>query len=163
MTVDLDKLEALEKAATPGPWKVGDYESTTRQFLTQQGCIIFADDADGDPIQVADCSQWGLANEGDNTAFIAAARNALPELIARLRRLESLHGRHADGCMIFIGPSHLCNCPADKERTDLIERMQRAEAVADGYVAWLDRMGISALPIDECGEAVAAYRAARKP
>jgi hypothetical protein len=60
--LDLDELQRLCDAATPGPWDVED-----GVVLRKVGDVIFVEDA----------------------AFIAAARDALPKLIARVRELEA--------------------------------------------------------------------------
>ena len=86
--IDIDKLEALDKAATPGPWTYLPIRSgtmsvnrgwalrgpdTRRIFWddTGSGCDIEGDDADID--------------------FVLTLRNALPELLAEVRRLRKVH------------------------------------------------------------------------
>ena len=83
--IDIDKLEQLEKAATPGPWTYSPIRSgavdvnrgwalrgpdTRRIFWddTGSGASIEGDDADID--------------------FVLTMRNALPELLAEVRRLR---------------------------------------------------------------------------
>lgn len=65
--LNLDELEALANAAAPGPWREacesGDW------FVTNE-----------DYSEDIDLSQ--------HTAFIAASREAIPQLIARIRELE---------------------------------------------------------------------------
>lgn len=64
--VDLDALEAAEKAATSGPWTIHGRES------------VFTNSAP--VLRVSDCFQ------GRHDAYlIAEVRNALPSLIAELR------------------------------------------------------------------------------
>jgi hypothetical protein len=70
--VDLEELERLEKAATPGPWHV-------------DGGIIR--DKGGRERADVSCNP----RETGDGALIAAARNALPGLIARLRTAEECH------------------------------------------------------------------------
>ena len=75
--LNLDELERLERAATPGPWtshrpgRYGEVLATESEwtngyygFLVAQSC---------GPL---------------NAEFIVAARNALPALIRRIRELE---------------------------------------------------------------------------
>jgi hypothetical protein len=85
----LDELERLEKAATPGPW-VSSVEG--RDHLAGSDAIFTAGDPrQVDPdvyvsIRVAD-GDWHPASVADQD-FIAAARNAIPRLIAEVRRLS---------------------------------------------------------------------------
>ena len=67
--IDLDELERLAKAATPGPW-CNDYEDIFKWtfMLTKK------------PIATAELP--------GNARYIVAACNAVPELIARVRELE---------------------------------------------------------------------------
>ena len=89
--LDLDHLEQLEAVATAGPWKadVADpsdvviWGSVKDEFLANVGCspmqsVMVAFDADT-----------------ANAHLIAAARNALPLLVARVRELE---GRRCRDC-----------------------------------------------------------------
>lgn len=75
--IDLQHLRTLCDAATPGPWsRVGLF------VLDDQG--------------------WWLDTRGDNTAFIAASRTALPELLDEIERLRQSLGNllaiiHRDG------------------------------------------------------------------
>ena len=79
---DLDELDRLEKAATPGEWdEIGD-----RQCVIVTSSVL--------PTHVAWCSSAGLdptPRDRANAAFIAAARNALPGLIAELREARRMH------------------------------------------------------------------------
>ena len=68
MTIDLDALEALEKKATQGPW-------TPKCFAGENWQCVYPDEEHDTSI-----GSW------ENMALIAAARNALPELI-RLARI----------------------------------------------------------------------------
>lgn len=71
MSIDLDHLESLAKAATPGPWDYG-------------ACEVFLKGTDFWPV-IATCR-----NE-DDLAFIAAANPAVVlELIAELRRVSDM-------------------------------------------------------------------------
>lgn len=85
----LDELERLEKAATPGPW-VSSIEG--RDHVAGSDAIFTREDqrqVDSDvyvSIRVAS-GDWHPASVADQD-FIAAARNALPKLIAEVRRLR---------------------------------------------------------------------------
>jgi len=74
----IDQLEQLEKAATPKPW----VDVKKSLVLHKNGRI----DAYGivRPIPEGDC----LFEDG-NAEFIAAARNAMPDLINEVRRLRA--------------------------------------------------------------------------
>jgi len=72
--LDLDELQRLCDAATPGPWKFGD------------GYAWFTVDGP-DGREVCETGDATDAAHHDG-AFIAAARDALPKLIAEVRRLR---------------------------------------------------------------------------
>lgn len=75
MTDDLTDLQALAQAATPGPWIADEGHGLT---------------ADGDPLAAAgpyDDPAGFWCHE--DAAFIAAARDAVPALIARVRKAEA--------------------------------------------------------------------------
>lgn len=89
----LDELEKLLAAATPGPWKI---ERGKR-------CIQGPDTREGDPLvltsMMGGATKWSHSpyseycvpgmKEGDaNAALICAAVNALPELLAKVKRYE---------------------------------------------------------------------------
>lgn len=67
---NLDELERLEKAATPGEWRA-EYDDLTEEWFA---------------IPSAVCG-YGL-NHANDVKFAAAARNALPAMIRDLRELE---------------------------------------------------------------------------
>lgn len=89
----LNQLEKLERAATPGPW-VSSAEG--RDHLAGDDVIFTADDArQVDPdvyvtIRVSG-GDWHPVSLADQD-FIAAARNAIPTLIAEVRRLRRDRG-----------------------------------------------------------------------
>ncbi len=76
--IDIDKLEALEKAATPGPWlaKANELLWVGPDSLARHGRIVY-------PTLEDEC----IFRDG-NAEMIAAVRNALPELLAEVRRLR---------------------------------------------------------------------------
>ena len=88
MTVDLAKLEALEKAATPGPWEVeGRRDAWIAAPHPKLGSV---------PIVVPHVMQVA-----DDLDFIAEARNAFPELVREVRELsgiaEAARVQHLEG------------------------------------------------------------------
>jgi hypothetical protein len=66
---ELDTLDALAAAATPGPWEMGTGKAYNVLTLTE----VLAE---------------GL--ESADAAFIAAARDAVPALVAEVRRLREV-------------------------------------------------------------------------
>lgn len=97
MTLDLDAMEALEKKATQGEW-------TTQRF--PNGCHFDRILRDGYTVDgvtyVPDYEHPMLCK--DDAALIAAARNALPELI-RLARI----GQRAEREVVQIGLCEIRN------------------------------------------------------
>lgn len=81
----LGELERLERAATPAPW-VSMIEG--RDHLSGDDFIQAPGDDDPDiyvAIRVSDSFHPAAAADQD---FIAAARNAIPDLLAEIRRLR---------------------------------------------------------------------------
>lgn len=102
MKYSLDDLERLEKAATPGPWKwhrhyYTDIGDDPPDEWTHESLAGPEFDPEGYPYKnrvMDDGSANGeysvkIHSESPDGKFIAAARNALPELIARMRKLEA--------------------------------------------------------------------------
>lgn len=82
--IDLDELMKLRDAATPGPWKtdLGNFDSdgysmVIRPYIEADGKITFVSNDDTD---------YGY--DEDDAAYIVAASNAVPELVAHIRELE---------------------------------------------------------------------------
>ena len=83
---DIDRLEALHAAATPGEWE-------SRHYGT-----CYEDDEDflneiGDGVQVASTAINLASCDRADSYFIAASHNAMPELIAELRQLREFERR----------------------------------------------------------------------
>ena len=122
MSVDIEKLEALAKTATPGPWETETY-------------VIYARNERGNLFPVAetilpiDFDHTYTAHKKD-AAYITAACNAVPELIAENRDLQKrvqelekqrnwLAKKHAiacidaacDACTSHIGDCPICPLP----------------------------------------------------
>lgn len=64
--IDIEKLEALEQSATPGPWDTG--------MLSMEICTSNS------------YTDW--CRVGANERLAVAARNALPDLLAEVKRLR---------------------------------------------------------------------------
>lgn len=82
--IDLDELMRLHDAASPGPWKtfVGNFDSdgysmVIRPYIEADGKITFVSNDDTD---------YGY--DENDAAYIVAACNSIPDLVARIRELE---------------------------------------------------------------------------
>ena len=129
--LDLDALESLLAQATPAPWThFPDVEpldaanSEARVCYTRDGetcewCIALAGLTD-------DAGAWTpetLARWNADARLIAAMRNALPALIARVREAErerdalrealARYGRHESDCCWRAWPRESCTCGLD--------------------------------------------------
>ena len=103
--IDLDELERLHEAATPGPW------------ASEGACIVAG------PVGAR---MLILYDEGgpsrDDSALIAAVRNALPELLRlarRARRLEEA-AREAEA-ILRHQPVPGLSCAASREEPDKLD------------------------------------------
>lgn len=74
--IDLDELDRLEKAATPGPWVDGLSQPGVRKIAISEHLNDEIATLYGGPDDIGDAP---------NATLIAAARNALPALIRELR------------------------------------------------------------------------------
>ena len=121
--LDLDNLEALAKAATPGPWAwvnagdkggnawfvgpvykcgEGDDGQTDRDnpvYLTGEVRLVAWDDDAEREVRLADYDEWVAFNDhharSENAAFIAAANpTVVCDLIAEVRRLRAAGDEH---------------------------------------------------------------------
>ena len=86
MSVDIEKLERLSKQATPGPWKDKSFKRNYDWGVICSGGK-----------RIAQCTSADVTDERKrvtfeeklaNAAYIAAACNAVPELIAEIRNLQ---------------------------------------------------------------------------
>lgn len=81
---ELDAIEALIKDASPAPWAMG-YSGWSRREQDDQIA-----DARGDAVIMAQDEQGGSSWGRDEDArLIVASRNALPRLLAEVRRLRA--------------------------------------------------------------------------
>ena len=79
--IDLDELMRLRKAATPGPWK----SCTDEVYVCGElSYYDYVGNAEGKEV----VSRITRVSDEDG-AYICAACNAVPELVARIRELES--------------------------------------------------------------------------
>lgn len=77
---ELDRLDALAQAATPGPWEVKAKSGIRPVGRTQNVAATYLQVAEGGGT---------LYPFAENAAFIAASRTAIPALIAEIRRLRA--------------------------------------------------------------------------
>jgi hypothetical protein len=84
----LDELERLDKAATPGPWRVVN------------DCEIYAGETD--EMQNSVASWDDLPFDHEDAALVAASRNALAELIKIARAVAAIpeHGCEDGSCCL---------------------------------------------------------------
>ena len=93
---DLDRLEELAGAATPGPWR------TNVTVYSERDVVITDWLKDGNHLVLADlsfeCTYVGLTLEERraNARLIVALRNALPAILAKLREGEREDPRDAE-------------------------------------------------------------------
>ena len=80
---ELTRLEALEQAATPGPWVSLANDSVLF-------CDVYSVAGDNNSPIIGICRMPESDDRIADMAFIAEARNALPSLIAEVRRLRVL-------------------------------------------------------------------------
>lgn len=94
MTEDeLSRLEALCEAATEVPWEWGqrtDDGSTAPPTFTARDITVRPKGEHPHGSWIADCGRWHDSEGEANAALIVAAVNALPALIAEVRRLRGV-------------------------------------------------------------------------
>lgn len=89
MSVDLERLERLAKAATPGPWVVA--------HLCTNANFVFA--------QAPDCDMVFHAREED-VQYITEACNSAPELIVENRALRERVAEYSAELAVLLGVKH---------------------------------------------------------
>ena len=86
--IDLNELEQLAKAATPGPWKIGKGYAAkfvmTYEDIPVRRLVSVTEGNEG----TCDLAR-GWDESCANAAYIVAACNHAPELVARVRELEA--------------------------------------------------------------------------
>ena len=123
MTVDLDALLALAEAATPGPWHDSKPDS------------VFA----GSTVIAGSMPSYGDVKQPQaNARFIAAAREAVPVLIARCRELET-HDREAVGALNAAEDDVRAWRRKYTEDTAVIDEQRRRMAAAEARATALEQ------------------------
>lgn len=116
--LNLDELERLAKAATPGPWEWW----TSNSFLRLSG----PDGRDGGVLYACNIrNEYAtvVVSEADRR-FIAEARTALPALIARIRELEQA----LQGCVDAMLHNGVPVDPEHPERVALVAAQAAIDA-----------------------------------
>lgn len=121
--IDIDELMRLHAAATPGPWEVniGDFESEDGYGTVTAPYV----EADGKTICVPFDRDPEDENDESDAAYIVAACNAVPELVARIRELEEYKASvYAAMCNESLDVDGVCPmsgmaCPFEKECEDI--------------------------------------------
>jgi hypothetical protein len=116
--IDLEELERLAKAATPGPWVVA--------HLCTNANFVFA--------QAPDCDMVFHAREAD-VQYITAACNAVPELIARVRELERQRLKLAD---LAIYNNGCFDCPLEDVCLYKEELTRDSEVCSKLLIEWVE-------------------------
>lgn len=97
--IDLDELMRLHAAATPGPWKIGAWNGIVAESPrgVEWDKALFSVALNAEKTAKADA------------AYICAACNAVPELVARIRELET-ELYEAVGCIISNESQTMIDC-----------------------------------------------------
>ena len=112
----LDQLKALEAAATPGPWPVGFIFWSLRQVEKSCNDTVYSH---MDGAELSD-DESGRCPSKTDAPLIAAARNALPDLIA----VAEAANRLRSACDVYGGNPNLVGALVDS----LDEALARLEA-----------------------------------
>jgi hypothetical protein len=128
MTYSLQELEALCAAATPGPWEV--LRNTDGRHLVG---------ADGHGLVLMD-----VEPEHPDLQFMAAARTAIPELIARIKELDPDY--HAAPAQDAVARAQALMREAAERRARLEKALAEAKM---GDVRELNAMGLEAFLGDD--------------
>ena len=109
--IDLEKLMELHDAATPGPWKakIGDFESEDGYGTVTAPYV----EADGKTICVPTDRGPDDDNDEDDAAYIVAACNSVPDLVARIRELEA-RAEFWQRAAVKLAKSICLECPDNK-------------------------------------------------
>ena len=122
---ELDALKALADAATPGPWEEvaesGEWWITSASDETASLYVI---------------PDTGLTNQAD-VDFIAAARAAVPALLAEVERLQVAWSAEHDAYIRADEQARMAKRDADELRGEVRELQNRLSA-ADPDIVWID-------------------------
>lgn len=132
---DLDALDRLAKAATPGPWMVAGSDIWDTADGTYPGIPLMRADHE--------VRSWGRPythhERNANAAFIAAASpSVILALVQRLRVAEAALARRDDAVVVL---RQLLRLP---EAERLLPTLEKGIGIATPYSAWLRARGIVA-------------------
>ncbi|MCG7309711.1 MULTISPECIES: hypothetical protein [Brachybacterium] len=99
-TIDREHLRKLADAATLGPWEA---ERIHHRPLGQPPHHCWEVTVDGQPL--IDCFREDEDDAAETADFIAAARDAVPELLDALQRVRDLHHPWGD----TLSGTRICN------------------------------------------------------
>lgn len=123
---EIERLEALEKAATPGPWVRGNDAPKDPQWIESEEHPSIAQVFTGSKGVVVNA--WNDKHH-DNAALIAALRNAAPALLAMARQWKER------GDALIRMNSALVRANTDRNDADIengrLLAALKAEAIAD--------------------------------
>ncbi len=106
----LVELEALAEVATPGPW--------SRTFGPREPSRVWASDDDAEPLAVLGGYVEGTDSVAD-AEFIAAAREALPALLAEVREHRAFRaGMRRETSTACRSPGPIDGTPVERYVTD---------------------------------------------
>ncbi len=128
---DLDELERLAAAATPGPWFIN-----TNGDPPEDAGFIGIDSRGDQPVypDVAASDAFGRGRGLADAMFCARARTAVPELVAEVRRLRD--GRWTDtvtepGCYWLREDDHIGVVQVEYNHLDRLEVWFPAREIAE--------------------------------
>ena len=121
---ELDALKALADAATPDRWEIWS-AATGADYIVRvpRGKNYYA-------VIATDCTY-------SNAAFIAAAREAVPALIAEVERLQVAWSAEHDAYIRADEQARMAKRDADELRGEVRELQNRLSA-ADPDIVWID-------------------------
>lgn len=126
--LDLDAIQDLADAATAGPWKVWPQPTVITSRSNAVHAIAAAGDLPGSLVRIT------VAGHAD-AAFVAAARELVPALVAEVRRLRAELATQAE----HMG--ELVDQLPDAEETRAGRAAARAELYAELH-DWLGRFAV---------------------
>jgi hypothetical protein len=99
---EIERIEGLAGAATPGPWFVRQLDDN--RFMSMVAVSVIPESGSGDSANALDGEknvaltlvqdpQYAVISDDlwdENAAFIASARTDVPRLVAEIRRLRSM-------------------------------------------------------------------------
>lgn len=117
--IDLDELERLHRAATPGPW-IGRTGTETTEVSCEETVPVVA---------------WLGFDDGDrkrlahnmNAALIAAMRNALPALLSIAEAAEVFFNHEDNDDLLCINPGCSAGCTALRAALAAVRKEEKGD------------------------------------